>query len=126
MSIYQLLFAGTTPIGSLIIGALAERGGVQRAIATVAGLCGLGVVAALLYLRRNAAKLLPKRSKQTDQRPRRQRAGPQHRRPPPCPILRLINNERKERKLTTEHTEDTETKGKTERWDRQDSLPRRV
>ncbi len=59
MSIYQLLFAGTTPIGSLIIGALAERGGVQRAIATVAGLCGLGVVAALLYLRRNAAKLLP-------------------------------------------------------------------
>lgn len=59
MSIYQLLFAGTTPFGSLIIGVLAERGGVQRAVALVAGVCGLGVAAALLYLRRHAARLLP-------------------------------------------------------------------
>lgn len=58
MSIYQLLFAGTTPIGSLIIGWLAERGGVQRAVAIVAGVCGLGVFAALAYIRRNAARLL--------------------------------------------------------------------
>ncbi len=59
MSIYMLLFAGTTPFGSLIIGGLAERGGVQRAVGIVAAVCGLGVIAGLLYLRRNAARLLP-------------------------------------------------------------------
>jgi MFS family permease len=59
MSIYQLLFAGTTPFGSLIIGGLAERGGVQRAVAIVAAVCGLGVVAGFLYVKRNADRLLP-------------------------------------------------------------------
>jgi MFS family permease len=59
ISIYQLLFAGTTPFGSLIIGGLAERYGVQPATAIVAGVCALGVVAALLYLWRNADRLLP-------------------------------------------------------------------
>lgn len=59
MSIYMLLFAGTTPFGSLIIGGLAERGGVQQAVAIVAAVCGLGVIIGLLYLRRNAARLLP-------------------------------------------------------------------
>lgn len=59
ISIYQLLFAGTTPFGSLIIGGLAERFGVQPTMAIVAGACALGVVAALLYLRRNADRLLP-------------------------------------------------------------------
>ena len=59
MSIYQLLFAGTTPFGSLIIGGLAERYGVQRAVAIVAAVCGLGVVAAFLYVKRNADRLLP-------------------------------------------------------------------
>lgn len=59
ISIYQLLFAGTTPFGSLIIGGLAERYGVQEATAIVAAACGLGVAAALLYLWRNVARLLP-------------------------------------------------------------------
>ena len=59
MSIYQLLFAGTTPLGSLIIGVLAEHWGVQRATMLVATACGLGVLLALAYLRRVAARLLP-------------------------------------------------------------------
>jgi hypothetical protein len=57
MSIYQLLFAGTTPIGSLVIGLLAQHGGVQLAVAEVAAICGLGVVAALLYLRHTRDRL---------------------------------------------------------------------
>lgn len=59
MSLYQLLFAGTTPFGSLLVGGLAQRWGVQRATVTVATICGLGVLLALGYLRRNAARLLP-------------------------------------------------------------------
>ncbi len=66
MSIYQLLFAGTTPFGSLIIGALAERSGVQWAVAIVAGICGLGVIAALFYLRHNASRLLPEEPEDTE------------------------------------------------------------
>jgi MFS family permease len=58
LSIYMLLFAGTTPIGSLIIGTLAEHGGVPIAVLTAAVVCGLGVIAGLLYLRRHAARLL--------------------------------------------------------------------
>jgi hypothetical protein len=49
MSIYTLLFAGTTPIGALVVGALAERIGVQDALATMAGICLLGVGSALVY-----------------------------------------------------------------------------
>lgn len=59
MSIYQLLFAGTTPIGSLIVGGLAERSNVQWAVAIVAGLCLLGVVVGLVYLRTHSKELLP-------------------------------------------------------------------
>ncbi|HET8630408.1 MAG TPA: MFS transporter [Thermomicrobiales bacterium] len=59
MSIYQLLFAGTTPFGSLIIGGLAQRSGVQVAVAEVALVCLGGVAAALVYLRRAAPRLLP-------------------------------------------------------------------
>lgn len=59
LSIYMLLFAGTTPIGSLIVGTAAERLGVPAAVAGVAAVCSLGVLAAAVYLRRNAARLLP-------------------------------------------------------------------
>jgi len=59
MSIYMLLFAGTTPFGSLIIGALAERGGVQAAVAEAAAICALGVAAGFVYLRRHARRLIP-------------------------------------------------------------------
>ncbi|MHB8575973.1 MAG: MFS transporter [Dehalococcoidia bacterium] len=58
MGIYFLLFAGTTPIGSLIVGTLAEREGVSAAIAEMAAMCGLGVVLAFIYLRRHRTSLL--------------------------------------------------------------------
>jgi MFS family permease len=52
MSINTLLFAGTTPIGSLIVGVLAERYGVQPMLAMMGGACLLGVLGALLYQHR--------------------------------------------------------------------------
>ena len=52
MSLWALLFAGTTPIGSMIIGALSERYSVRSAVEGMALLCGLGVVMALVYLKR--------------------------------------------------------------------------
>jgi MFS family permease len=59
MSIYTLLFAGTTPIGSLVVGVLAEHGGVQLAVAEMASVCCLGVIAAFLLIRRMGCILLP-------------------------------------------------------------------
>ena len=59
MGLYALLFAGTTPIGSLVVGTAAERVGVQAAVVGAAAMCGLGVVAGLLYARRVAGRLLP-------------------------------------------------------------------
>jgi MFS family permease len=59
MSIYTLLFLGSTPIGSLICGTLAQRLGVQPAISLMAGVCMLGVAAGLLYARHTRAHLLP-------------------------------------------------------------------
>jgi hypothetical protein len=51
MSIYQLLFAGTTPIGGSGYGFLADSGGVGWATGVVALICGGGVLAGLAYLR---------------------------------------------------------------------------
>jgi predicted MFS family arabinose efflux permease len=51
MGMYTLLFAGTTPIGSALVGLLAEKTGVAAMIMEMAGLCALGVVAALWYAR---------------------------------------------------------------------------
>ena len=51
MGMYMLLFVGTTPIGSYVIGFLAEHLGVRPTILTMAGLCAVGVGAALFYLR---------------------------------------------------------------------------
>ncbi len=59
MSIYTLLFLGSTPIGSLMVGTLAQRQGVQTAVAEMAVVCALGVCAALLYLRKIRVRLLP-------------------------------------------------------------------
>lgn len=59
MGLYALLFAGTTPIGSLVVGTAAERFGVQAAVVGAAALCAAGVVAGLLYARRAAGRLLP-------------------------------------------------------------------
>ena len=57
MSLYTLLHAGPAPIGAFVIGTLSERLGVQTAIAICAGLCMLGVVAGVLYARRNQPAL---------------------------------------------------------------------
>jgi MFS family permease len=59
MSLNTLLFAGTTPIGSFLIGSLAEHAGVQPTIAVMGGLCLAGVGAAIIYQLRVRARLLP-------------------------------------------------------------------
>jgi MFS family permease len=59
MSIYTLLFMGSTPIGSLIVGTLAQHQSVSLTIAEMAAVCMLGAVAAFVYVRRNRHRLLP-------------------------------------------------------------------
>ncbi len=59
MSIYTLLFLGSTPIGSMIVGTLAEHQGVQVAIAEMAAICLLGVIAGLIYMGRVRGQLTP-------------------------------------------------------------------
>lgn len=49
MSMYSLLFVGTTPIGSLLVGGLAQRQGVDTAVVEMAVLCGLTVLLAVIY-----------------------------------------------------------------------------
>jgi MFS family permease len=55
MSVYSLLFMGTTPVGGLLIGTAAGAFGVPDALLLCAGLCLLGVAGAMLYARRGAA-----------------------------------------------------------------------
>lgn len=59
MGIFTLLLYGTTPIGSVLTGALAERIGVRETIAILATCCGLGLAATFVYLHRHRDKLLP-------------------------------------------------------------------
>ena len=49
MSLYMLLFAGSTPIGGFLTGFMAEHLGVQSAIAINASACAVGVAAGLAY-----------------------------------------------------------------------------
>ena len=49
MSLYMLLFAGSTPIGGLLIGTLSNIIGVPETLVICAGLCLLGVGGALVY-----------------------------------------------------------------------------
>ncbi len=61
MGIYVLLFIGTTPIGSYLIGFLAEHlssdfaTSVRGTVLCLAALCGAGVLAGLVYHRRHGA-----------------------------------------------------------------------
>ena len=55
MSLYTLLFAGTTPFGSVFVGSISERWNVQVALAASAALCAVGLLLAWLYLRRHSA-----------------------------------------------------------------------
>jgi MFS family permease len=50
-SLYFMLFAGSTPIGGLLIGGAASLFGVPDALLLCAALCLLGVGAALVYQR---------------------------------------------------------------------------
>ncbi len=59
MSIHTLLFLGSTPIGSMVVGTLAEQQGVRVAIAEMAALCALGVVAGFVYVSRVRGQLMP-------------------------------------------------------------------
>ncbi|GBD13827.1 hypothetical protein HRbin24_01869 [bacterium HR24] len=49
MSLYTLLFAGTTPVGSMTLGMVADRAGVQGAVLLFAALCGVGVILAVAH-----------------------------------------------------------------------------
>lgn len=51
MSLYTTLFLGSTPIGSVVLGTLAEHQGVQVAVGEIAVICGLGTLGGLLYIR---------------------------------------------------------------------------
>lgn len=56
MSLYTMLFLGSTPIGSIVLGTLAEHQGVRVAVGEIAVLCGLGTLAGLLYIRGERAR----------------------------------------------------------------------
>lgn len=49
MSLYFLLFAGTSPIGGFLVGVLTERLGVQPAVALMGVICITGVLVAIAY-----------------------------------------------------------------------------
>jgi MFS family permease len=50
MSLYMLLFLGSTPIGGELTGVMAEHIGIQLTVGIEAGVCGVGIAAALAYL----------------------------------------------------------------------------
>jgi len=52
ISLYFLLFAGTTPIGGFLVGALAARFGTQPAVVLMGSICLTGISGAGLYARR--------------------------------------------------------------------------
>jgi MFS family permease len=56
VSLYWLLFAGTTPIGAFLIGTLAEQIGVAETLALCAALCLVGVGIGWGYWRRTGEK----------------------------------------------------------------------
>lgn len=56
MSIYQLLFAGTTPIGGSIYGFMADRGGVGTATMIVSCVCMAGVTGGVVFVRFGAGR----------------------------------------------------------------------
>jgi MFS family permease len=53
MSVYVLLFMGSTPIGGFLIGALSDTIGVQAALMICAAMCLIGVMLAVGYYRRH-------------------------------------------------------------------------
>jgi MFS family permease len=49
MSLHTLFFLGTTPVGGLVAGALAEQWGIQKTLGIQAGFCLIGLTVALAY-----------------------------------------------------------------------------
>jgi hypothetical protein len=49
MSLYVLLFAGTTPIGAFLLGNAAEKIGVQRSVVLFGAISLVGVLLGVLY-----------------------------------------------------------------------------
>lgn len=64
MALYSLLFVGTTPISSELIGFMAEKIGVRESIVGMSTLCLVGVLAGVAYARRSRVFLLPDRAVQ--------------------------------------------------------------
>jgi MFS family permease len=56
MSLYFLLFAGTTPIGGFLVGVLSARFGVQPTVVLMGLICAAGVGSAALLARRRAVR----------------------------------------------------------------------
>jgi MFS family permease len=50
LSLYMLLFLGSTPIGGELTGVMAEHIGIQLTLGIEAAVCAVGIVAALVYL----------------------------------------------------------------------------
>jgi MFS family permease len=59
MSLYTLLFAGTTPIGGLLTGLMAEHWGIQWTLGIEAAICSVGVIAGLTYYLQCARRTAP-------------------------------------------------------------------
>ncbi len=55
MGLYVLIFAGSTPIGALFTGLMADLIGTARMIMVEGGLCLVGVAGGVLYVRRKSA-----------------------------------------------------------------------
>lgn len=53
MSVHVLLFAGSTPVGGFLIGALSDTIGVRATLMICAAMCLIGVMVAVVYYRRH-------------------------------------------------------------------------
>jgi MFS family permease len=58
MGLYTWLFMGMAPVGSMLVGWLAQWSGTQPMVLETAGICALGVAAALWYARRNRNRMV--------------------------------------------------------------------
>jgi MFS family permease len=54
MSLYTLLFQGSTPVGSFFVGTIAERWNVEVAMEVSAAIAGMGLLGAWIYQRRHS------------------------------------------------------------------------
>jgi MFS family permease len=59
LSVYTLLFMGTTPIGGAVTGLLADRWGITLTLALEAGLCLVATLIGALYLRSMRRRATP-------------------------------------------------------------------